>query len=311
MGIYETGDPVLSDEPRDQLSPQEKGGRARTQRLTASRRSDIAARAARARWNREPARVNLTSIEDFQMNADAIDAADILVTELSEQAALLSQSGVNALSSGHLAEARLIINAIEETQALRSRAEQLKSDIAALRSALVPGTRPSDSHPEIVPPGLLEDGGRKQDRTDPMLMNARRNRILSQLERIHHARFHRRSAAIYRTDDNQIGVVCTMSKWHAKNENYWYAYHPHQDQFLATTKRGYFVLGMMDLEVAVALPAEVIRENLGKLYTTTTPDGRSYWHIHISRSRTGGLLLQRAKGEPPVALDRYVLQAAQ
>jgi hypothetical protein len=74
-----------------------------------------------------------------------------------------------------------------------------------------------------------------------------------------------RSAAIYRSDDDQIGVVFTMSKWHAKNENYWYAYHPHQDEFLATAKHGYFILGMMDLDLAVALPVEVMRQNLSKL----------------------------------------------
>jgi hypothetical protein len=245
------------------------------------------------------------------MNADAIDAADILVTELSEQAALLSQSGVNALSSGHLGEAKLIISAIEETQALGSRAEQLKTDIATLYNSLVQATPLDDSSPEIISSGDFESGGRKQERTDPTLMNAKRNRIISQLEDKHHARFHRRSAAIYRSDDDQIGIVCTMSKWHAKNENYWYAYHPHQDQFLATTKHGYFVLGMMDLDVAVALPVEIIRQNLDKLYTTTTPDGRSYWHIHLSRSGAGGLVLQRAKGEPPVPLDRYTLRLAQ
>ena len=86
-----------------------------------------------------------------------------------------------------------------------------------------------------------------------------------------------------------------MSKWHAKNENYWYAYHPHQDQFLASAKHGYFILGMMDLDVAVALPVEVMRQNLGKLYTTTTPDGRSYWLIHISRS--GSWRARSAAGE--------------
>lgn len=300
----------MSGEFKTRLSPQEKGGLARRDRLTPSRRSDIAARAAQARWNREPPNVNLAGIEDFQMNADAVDAADILVTELSEQEALLSQSGVNALSSGHLGEAKLIINAIEETQTLRSRAEQLKIDILALHDALVPTAPLSDGGSEIVSSEDFESGGRKQDRTDPTLMNAKRNKILSQLENKHHARFHRRSAAIYRSDDNQIGVVCTMSKWHAKNENYWYAYHPHQDQFLGTVKRGYFVLGMMDLEVAVALPVEVIRQNLSKLYTTTMPDGRSYWHIHISRSGTEGLVLQRAKGEPPLPLDRYILQTA-
>ncbi len=139
-------------------------------------------------------------------------------------------------------------------------------------------------------------------------MNAKRNEILRQLESKHGVRFHRRSAAIYRSEANEIGVVCTMSKWHAKNENYWYAYHPHQDKFLATTKDGYFVLGMMDLELAVVLPVEVIRQNLGKLNTTMTPDGRSYWHIHVSRSENGALSLQRAKGEPSVSVDRYMLR---
>jgi hypothetical protein len=290
------------------LSPQRKGGLARSELLTPSRRKEIAVRAAHARWNRGFPNVNLANIEDFQMNSDTIDAAEILITELSELAALLSQSGVSALLSGHLGEARLIINAIEETQMLHSRAAQLKTDIAALHSALVAATQPNDDGLEAGSSRDFANGGRRQDRTDPTLMNAKRNKILAQLESIHHARFHRRSAAIYRTDEDQIGIVCAMSKWHARNENYWYAYHPHQDQFLASVRRGYFVLGMMDLETAVALPADVIRKNLGKLNTTTTPDGRSYWHIHISHSEIGELVLHRAKGESPLPLGRYTLQ---
>ncbi len=241
------------------------------------------------------------------MNVDAIDAADILVTELSEQAALLSQSGVTALSTGHLAEARLIINAIEETEALRQRAEQLKAEIVALHSAFLPASQPDGEFSDIAGSEDLDSVARKQDRTDPVLMNAKRNEILRQLEGKHGVRFHRRSAAIYRSDANEVGVVCTMSKWHAKNENYWYAYHPHQDEFLATTKQGYFVLGMMDLDVAVALPVEVVRQNLGKLNTTTTLDGRSYWHIHVSRSGRKGFSLHRAKGEPPLSVEQYML----
>jgi hypothetical protein len=291
-------------------SGQRKGGLVRSERLTPLQRSEIAARAAQARWTRGTTGVNLSNVEGFQMNADAIDAADILVTELSEQAAVLSQSGMNALSNGHLAEAKLIINAIEETQALRDRAEQLKTEITALHSTLIPTTRPEDETPRVFSPEHFENGGRKQDRTDPVLMNTKRNTILRLLEGKYSVRLKRRSAAIYRSDDNEVGIVCTMSKWHAKNENYWYAYHPHQDEFLGTTKQGYFVLGMMDLEEAIVLPVEVIRQNLDKLNMTTTPDGRSYWHIHVSRSGSGGLSLQRARGEPPLSMDNYMLQIA-
>jgi hypothetical protein len=65
----------------------------RNERLTPERRSEIAARAAQARWNRQTTGINLANVEDFQMSTDAIDAADVLMTELSEQTALLSQSG--------------------------------------------------------------------------------------------------------------------------------------------------------------------------------------------------------------------------
>jgi hypothetical protein len=66
----------------------------------------------------------------------------------------------------------------------------------------------------------------------------------------------------------------------------------------------------MDVELAVALPVGVMRQNLDKLNTTVTPDGGTYWHVHVSRSGEGGLSLHRAKGEPPIPLDRYVFQLA-
>jgi hypothetical protein len=286
---------------------QQKGGIVRSEKLSPAKRSEIAARAAQARWGRGPTGVDLSMIEDLQMNPDAIDAADMLVMELSEQMALLSQSGSSALASGHISEAKLIIGAIEKTQDFRSRAEQLKTDIAMFYSDFTPGNRQEFGSVDSSAAGNFEENGRTQDRTDPVLMNAKRNQILRKLETKHGIRLNRRSAAIYQSDSNQLGIVCTMSKWHAKNENYWYAYHPHQDEFLATTQRGYFVLGMMDAELAVAVPVEVIRQNLGKLNTTTTPDGRRYWHIHISRAGNGSLSLQRARGEPPLPLDRYVL----
>ncbi len=300
---------ALDDKSSSSRSGQQKGGFVRSERLTAAQRREIASRAAKARWDRDATGLDLSNIEDLQMNTDAIDAADMLVTELSEQVAALSQSGASALANGHIAEAKFIIGAIEKSQDIRDKAEQLKVEIAAVYYNLTPEMRQDDAAIGENSPDYFDEIGRKQDRTDPVLMNNKRNgnEILRKLEGKYGVRLSRRSAAIYRSDGNEIGIVCTMSKWHSKNENYWYAYHPHQDEFLATTRGGYFVLGMMDSEIAVALPVEVIRQNLGKLNTTTTPDGRRYWHIHISRSGNAGLLLQRAKGEPPLPLDRYIV----
>jgi hypothetical protein len=290
------------------LDARRKGAAVRNERLTPDRRSEIASHAAQARWNREAPGVNLARIEGLQMSTDAIEAADILLTELSEQAAHLSESGVQALSNGHLAEAKLIINAIEKTHGLRDRVEQIKAEIAVLHSTLTPAEDRDEEDIDLAIPADVDSATRKQDRTDPVLMNKKKDEILRELESGHGVRLNRRSAAIYRSDNNEVGIVCAMSKWHAKNENYWYAFHSHQDEFLQRTRQGYFVLGMMDSEVALSLPIQVVRDNLSKLNTTTTPDRRTYWHIHVSPSRDGGFSLQRARGEPPLVLDRYVVK---
>jgi hypothetical protein len=112
---------------------------------------------------------------------------------------------------------------------------------------------------------------------------------------------------LYRSDADQVGIVCAMSKWHANNENYWYAYHTHQHEFLTNVGNGDLVLGMMDAQRVVVLPFDVLRQNLDKLNTTTAPDRLTYWHIHVSRDRDGNLSLMRARGEPALPLDRYVV----
>jgi len=242
------------------------------------------------------------------MNTDAIDAADILITELDEQAALLSQSGVSALTSGHFPEAKLIIDAIEKTQGLRGRAEQLKSEMLALYTSLPVASEAEIDLPASSIAEVSEKEARRQDRTDPVLMNAKRAAILGALEKLYNVRLNRRSAVMYRSQNNELGIVCVMSKWHEKNENYWYAFHTHQKEFLEQMSDGYFVIGMMDRDSVVAIPLKVIQQNLKKLNTTTAQDRLTYWHVHVTKGRGGSLWLQRAKGESPLPLDSFIVR---
>jgi hypothetical protein len=129
-----------------------------------------------------------------------------------------------------------------------------------------------------------------------------------QLETKHRVRLNRRSSATFKSDNNEIGIVCTMSKWYADGDGYWYAYHSNQDQFLSSVKDGYFVLGMMDADSAIVLPLRTIRENLEKLFTTTIPGGETYWHINVDRGTNGALSLHRARGEPSLPLDSYKMR---
>jgi hypothetical protein len=92
--------------------------------MSPARRSEIASRAAQARWRRNADSVNDSEIEDLQMNTDTIDAADILVTELNEQVVILSRSGARALENGQIGKAKSMIGAIESTQGFLDRAEK-------------------------------------------------------------------------------------------------------------------------------------------------------------------------------------------
>jgi|GEM_PF-3799018 len=290
-------------------SGQHRGGVARSEVLSPARRREIASRAAQARWKTNANLFSNAGLEDFQVNTDTIDAADILVTELNDQVVMFSRSGARALEKGQIIQAKSIISAIESTQEFLERAERLKMDIAAFYERLtsqtgamtVPGERAQERSDQAI---------RKQDRTDRALLNAKRGQILSQLETEYGVRLNRRSSATYKSDDDEIGIVCTISKWYPDGDGYWYAYHSSQDRFLGMAKRGYLVLGMMDSEHAIVLPREIIFANLEKLSTTTIPGGETYWHLNIDRDANGALSLHRAKGEPSLRLDDYVVRIA-
>jgi hypothetical protein len=281
-----------------------KGGHARAESLSSEKRTEIASAAARARWARRTAESELPLIEDLMMNTDAIDAAEMLVTELAEQAGILSGSSVMAIADGKLGAARVLIDAIERTNSLRNQAEELKKQIARLHDELTPRTTPTKD-------GAADDDSasevRRQARTDPVLLNKKRNGILQGLETRYATRLRRWSAAMYTDEAKRFRVVCTISKWHAGHQNYWYAFHTHHDEFLRDADSGLFVLGMMNLDCALVLPLKVVKENLDKLNTTETAD-RKYWHIHVARTADGDLSLQRARGETPLALGRFVLK---
>lgn len=285
-------------------SNQQRGGFARSEGMSPARRSEIASRAAQARWRRDGNLVNDIEIEDLQMNTDTIDAADILLTELNEQVVMFSRSGARALESGKLTEAKSMIGAIESTQGFLERAEQLKNDITAFYDRFTPLTQGSTARAQTSSPLPA----RTQDRTDRALLNAKRDQILRQLEADHGVRLNRRSSATYKSEKNEVGIVCTISKWYADGNGYWYAYHTNQDQFLSSVEDGYVVLGMMDTDSAIVLPLRLLRENLDKLSTTTIPGGDSYWHIIVQRGANDALSLHRSRGEVSLPLDSYVVQ---
>lgn len=142
--------------------------------------------------------------------------------------------------------------------------------------------------------------------TETALIDEMRSKILGAIERINEAKLIKKSRALYWTNDRALGIACTISKRYIeKNFLYWYAYHPGWQDFLAKNENGYFALGGMDLNIAFAIPRDVIENKLPEL-NTTTKNGKTYWHIQIQEA-DGSFRLQCQKTGQHLDLTRYII----
>ena len=116
----------------------------------------------------------------------------------------------------------------------------------------------------------------------------KRDAIVARLSEAFSASFVRKSRAMLWSPDQDIAIACTVSKRYPKGNPYWYAYHPSWREFLSQSKRGYFVLGCMDLNRFFAIPAEVMEEKVPQLNVTESGKQR-YWHIQLRECEDGDI----------------------
>lgn len=148
--------------------------------------------------------------------------------------------------------------------------------------------------------------------TNPALMQEKRVLIINAFAKQHNVKLIRRSRALYWNAEHSFRTICTVSKRYARSGAlYWYAYHPQWDDFLGEVQGSYFILGCMDLEVAFAIPIDVLREHLEELNVTTREDGTSYWHIKILEQQPKKYSLQMPKSGNHLPLSQYSFRLTQ
>jgi hypothetical protein len=146
--------------------------------------------------------------------------------------------------------------------------------------------------------------------TPPVLIQSIRDKILLALGRRLELSFVKKSRALYWDPTHSSRVACTVSKRYSDQgaARYWYAYHPAWHIFLEEAERGLFVLGCVDLDVAFALPINVIAVNLEKLNTTETKNGTGhYYHVKIVEPGPGSYGLQLPRTGETLPLEAYSL----
>jgi hypothetical protein len=146
--------------------------------------------------------------------------------------------------------------------------------------------------------------------TDPKLIQAKREAIAQAFGDSQSTKLIKKTRATYWDASHTQRIVCTVSKRYEDKAAtpYWFAYHPSWDAFLAEGATGHFVLGCMDLDLAFAIPLEVLREHLDQLNTTMKPDGTNYWHVKVLELGPGRYALQLPKVGSRLDLDPFVVK---
>ena len=119
----------------------------------------------------------------------------------------------------------------------------------------------------------------------------------------------RRSRATFSTPADRLRVVCAVSKEyrHADHTAYWFAFHPHQAQFLEAASDSIVALGCGSPEQILLIPFERFAPWLDAMHRTEREHGRSYWHVRVHRSSAGSFHLRLRKGTQPPDLTEHLL----
>jgi hypothetical protein len=111
----------------------------------------------------------------------------------------------------------------------------------------------------------------------------------------------------YSTPDNQLAVVCAVSREYVDGgiPNYWFAFHPHQRDKLRSAGEGYAAFGCGSEKTILLIPFKQFEEWLDGMNMTQLGD-RSYWHVSIFREGDN-LVLRRKRGFERVTLTKFLL----
>ena len=118
----------------------------------------------------------------------------------------------------------------------------------------------------------------------------------------------KKTRATFTTSDNIIALVCAVSKEHLRSgvPSYWFAFHPHQKEFLEKSEKAFVAFGCGSSDRLVLIPTSKFFNWLEGLNITEKED-KFYWHVHLSYDNEC-LILRRKQGFEPIDITEYLLK---
>jgi len=92
----------------------------------------------------------------------------------------------------------------------------------------------------------------------------------------------KQSRISFTNKDKTIGLVCSISKPHkqGQHEKFWFAFHPHQNDFLKIVSNAYVAYGCGSPDKLFLIPYNEFVPLIKNFWTTENED-RMYWHVVI------------------------------
>src|SRR5687767_17044 len=118
----------------------------------------------------------------------------------------------------------------------------------------------------------------------------------------------KRSRVTYMSSDGKIALICAVSKEYSANDRrgYWFAFHPHQQEYLEAADSGFVALGCGSADTLLMIPFSDFRTWLDGMILTRRED-RFYCHISIAKENDR-LVLHRRRGQERIDLSKYELR---
>lgn len=97
----------------------------------------------------------------------------------------------------------------------------------------------------------------------------------------------------YSNKEKSTGLICSISKPHkqGKFKKYWFAFHPHQQEFLNKFNNSYIAYGCGSPDNTILIPFKDFEPLIKNFWTTSNSD-RMYWHVVIHQRLDKFLLAQ-------------------
>jgi hypothetical protein len=108
----------------------------------------------------------------------------------------------------------------------------------------------------------------------------------------------KRSAAIFSTPNEKIGINCLISREYDKGsaKKYWFAFHPSQKSTLEEFEQAFVCFGCGSPDNILMVPCATFFQWLD-VFNMTEEEDRFYWHIHIFRTPSGWSVHAKAENQ--------------